>query len=101
MHSTVGEAGMPEYRAYIVGLDGHFLRSVELVCPDEKTAKEYAKNLLTATTWSFGKPTARLRRLGITLLKTSNRRERSLHVFFGHIKRTSACPGSTSTSETA
>ena len=38
--------GMADYRAFFVGDDGHFVRSVELVCPDDDTAKEYAKNLV-------------------------------------------------------
>lgn len=37
---------MAEYRAVIVGADGHFIRAVELVCPDDETAKEYAKQLV-------------------------------------------------------
>jgi hypothetical protein len=37
---------MAEYRAYVVGEDGHFVRSIELVCPDDDTAMEYAKNLV-------------------------------------------------------
>jgi hypothetical protein len=37
---------MAEYRAYIVGEDGHFVRAVQLVCPDDETAKEYAKQLV-------------------------------------------------------
>jgi hypothetical protein len=37
---------MAEYRAYIIGIDGHFLRAVQLVCPDDETAKEYAKRLV-------------------------------------------------------
>jgi hypothetical protein len=36
---------MAGYRAYIIGTDGHFLRAVELVCPDDEIAKEYAKRL--------------------------------------------------------
>ena len=35
-----------EYRAYIVGMDGRVVRAVELLCPDDDTAKEYAKNLV-------------------------------------------------------
>jgi hypothetical protein len=35
-----------EFRAYIVGEDGHFIRSVELVCPDEEVAKQYAEQLV-------------------------------------------------------
>ena len=37
---------MPDYRAYIVGTDGRFVRAVELLCPDDDTAKEYAQNLV-------------------------------------------------------
>jgi hypothetical protein len=37
---------MPGYRAYIIGIDGHFLRAVELVCPDDEIAKEYAGRLV-------------------------------------------------------
>jgi hypothetical protein len=37
---------MTEYRAYIIGIDGHFLRAVEILCPDDDTAKEYAKSLV-------------------------------------------------------
>ena len=37
---------MAEYRAYIVGQDGHFLRSVDLVCPNDDSAVEYAKQLV-------------------------------------------------------
>ena len=37
---------MAEYRAYIIGADGHFIRVVEILCPDDDTAKEYAKQLV-------------------------------------------------------
>jgi hypothetical protein len=37
---------MAEYRAYIIGTDGRFMRAVELVCPDDEGAKEYAKQLV-------------------------------------------------------
>ena len=37
---------MADYRAYIIGIDGHFLRAIELVCPDDEIAKEYAKQLV-------------------------------------------------------
>jgi hypothetical protein len=37
---------MAEYRACIIGTDGRFLRAVELVCPNEDTAKEYARQLV-------------------------------------------------------
>ena len=37
---------MPEYRAYIIGHDGHFKEAVALVCPDDDSAKEKAKQLV-------------------------------------------------------
>jgi hypothetical protein len=37
---------MADYRVYIIGADGHFLRSVELVCPDDEKAQEFAKQLV-------------------------------------------------------
>jgi hypothetical protein len=37
---------MPEYRAYIVGRDGHFPRSVPLECTDDDTAMDQAKQLV-------------------------------------------------------
>ena len=37
---------MQEYRAYIVGDDGHFLRAVDIFCEDDDTTKEHAKRLV-------------------------------------------------------
>lgn len=37
---------MPEYRASLIGEDGRVQRSVQLVCPDDETAKEYARQLV-------------------------------------------------------
>lgn len=37
---------MPEYRAYIIGLDGHFQKSVPLECADDDAAKAQAKQLV-------------------------------------------------------
>jgi hypothetical protein len=36
---------MREFRAYILGEDGHIVRAIEFVCPNEGLAKEYAKQL--------------------------------------------------------
>jgi hypothetical protein len=36
---------MPEYRACLVNEDGTVVRSVQLVCPDDDTAKQYASQL--------------------------------------------------------
>ena len=33
---------MGEYQMYILGADGEFLRRIELSCPDDKSAEEYA-----------------------------------------------------------
>jgi hypothetical protein len=46
MTALFAGARMPGYRAYIVGIDGRFLRAVELVCPDDDSAKDYAKQLV-------------------------------------------------------
>ena len=37
---------MAEYRVNIIGTDGQFLRAVELICPDDDKAREYAKQLV-------------------------------------------------------
>jgi hypothetical protein len=37
---------MPEYRAYIVGSDGHFHSSVPLECADDDVAMKKAKQLV-------------------------------------------------------
>jgi hypothetical protein len=37
---------MPDYRAYLVGSDGHFFKSVVLDAPDEAAAVEAAKQLV-------------------------------------------------------
>jgi hypothetical protein len=37
---------MPDYRAYIVGPDGHIQSRVDLICKDETAAKEQAKQLV-------------------------------------------------------
>jgi hypothetical protein len=39
------EMRMPEYRACLMNDDGSVLRSLQLVCPDDGTAKEYARQL--------------------------------------------------------
>jgi hypothetical protein len=37
---------MPEYRVYIIGPDGHFLKSVPMECADDNEATEQAKQLV-------------------------------------------------------
>ncbi len=42
----VPDGQMAEYRAYIIGADGHFVRAVELLCPDDDAAKACARQLV-------------------------------------------------------
>jgi hypothetical protein len=37
---------MPEYLACVMNEDGSVLRSLQLVCPDDDTAREYARQLV-------------------------------------------------------
>jgi hypothetical protein len=37
---------MLEYRVYIIGADGHFQRSINLVCADDAEASETTRKLL-------------------------------------------------------
>jgi len=37
---------MPEYRAYLIGEDGHFYEAVPLVCADDAEAMEKTKKLV-------------------------------------------------------
>jgi hypothetical protein len=37
---------MPEYRAYFIGLDGHFIKAVELDYSDDSSAAEAAQQLV-------------------------------------------------------
>jgi hypothetical protein len=37
---------VPEYRAYIIGPDGHIQSRVDLICEDESAAQEQAKQLV-------------------------------------------------------
>ena len=39
-------AAVAEYRANIISPSGELVRSVVLLCPDDETALEYAKNLV-------------------------------------------------------
>jgi hypothetical protein len=40
------ECAMTEYRAYLIGCDGHFCAAVHLVCTDDTEAIEKAKQLV-------------------------------------------------------
>ena len=48
---------MPEYRAYLIGLEGHFIRFVSLECVDDEDAGELAKKLVVDHDVSFGRGT--------------------------------------------
>ena len=37
---------MNEYRAYVMGWDGHILERIDLICADDDAAKERAKTLV-------------------------------------------------------
>jgi hypothetical protein len=41
----LGARTMKEYRAYVIGPNGHIARRIDLYCADEETAKERAKQL--------------------------------------------------------
>jgi hypothetical protein len=45
---TPGTTVMPEYRAYIIGSDGHFCDAITLNCDNEEAATQRADNLASA-----------------------------------------------------
>jgi hypothetical protein len=45
LRSDPNNAPMAEYRAYLIGDDGHFYDAVSLVCADDAEAMEKAKRL--------------------------------------------------------
>jgi hypothetical protein len=49
---------MEEYRAHVIGPDGHIINRVDIRCSDEKEARRLKRSPLMATPLSFGKPTA-------------------------------------------
>lgn len=54
----MGSGPMVEYRAYIIGEDGHFTKAVVLNCPDDETAKEQARRLVDGhdvELWQLGR----------------------------------------------
>ena len=49
---------MPEYRAYIIGSDGHFLDAVDLTCDDDEAAIKQAATLVDGHNielWQLGR----------------------------------------------
>jgi len=53
---------MVEYRAYIIGEDGHFIRVVHIICDDDEAAKESAKQLVDGHDVELGSVAAKSRR---------------------------------------
>ena len=56
---------MPEYRVYIIGEGGHFESAVPLICPDDDTAKEKAKQLVDGhdvELWQYARKVAKFAR---------------------------------------
>lgn len=52
---------MNEYRAYIMGADGHILNRIDLRCADDDDAKEQAKQLVDGhdvELWQLGRKIA-------------------------------------------
>lgn len=57
---------MPDYRAYIIGRDGHFQKAVPLVCSDDEAAKKEAEQLVDGhdvELWQRDRKIARFERL--------------------------------------
>jgi len=72
---------MQEYRAYLIGPDGHFVKRIELVCDDDEVAKEQAKALVDGydvELWQEGRRITEFRRTEVRrspqLVGTSARR---------------------------
>jgi hypothetical protein len=64
-HPVAGKAGMAEYRAYAVGIDGHFVSFEALVCVDDVEAIDKAKRLIDGhdiELWSGDRLVIRLNR---------------------------------------
>ena len=50
---------MPDYRAYIIGRDGHFEKAIEIVCADDSAAIEAAKRYINGCDvelWQLDRP---------------------------------------------
>jgi hypothetical protein len=50
---------MEHYRAYLIGLDGHFLKVVDILTEMTRQQASVRGNLLAVTTWNYGKETAK------------------------------------------
>lgn len=54
---------MAEYRVYVLGTDGHFIRSIEFLCPDDDRAKQCAKKLVVGQDIELWQGERRIERL--------------------------------------
>jgi hypothetical protein len=46
MFPGMGRPEMAEYRAYILDEDGHISEAIGFVCPDDESAKKYARQFV-------------------------------------------------------
>ena len=49
---------MQEYRAYLIGPDGHIIQRTDMICTDDEAAKERAKQLVDGhdgELWQLGR----------------------------------------------
>ncbi len=56
---------MPEYRACVIGLDGHILKAVKIICDDDSAAVKKAEQLVEGhdvELWEQNRKVARLKR---------------------------------------
>jgi hypothetical protein len=56
-----GPAQVNEYRAYMMGADGHILNRIDLLCADDDEARERAKQLVDGhdvELWQLGRQIA-------------------------------------------
>jgi hypothetical protein len=56
---------MSEYRVYVIGSDGHFIRAIQLDCADDKAAIESAKQLVNGhdvELWQLDRKVAKFER---------------------------------------
>lgn len=59
--NRTGPAQVNEYRAYIMGADGHILNRIDLLCADDDDATEQAKQLVDGhdvELWQFARKIA-------------------------------------------
>ena len=55
---------MQEYRAYLLNPDGRIKSAIDLICPDEETARDQAKHLADGhdvELWQLGRKIATFR----------------------------------------